>query len=693
MLLNQVFQYEESKERIRIVFESVGFVWLINIDDDSGWPVFKFIDELNELISSHAIQPIDEPFTFFHVDAESAQGKRRDEAYAFLKPLLNNHFELLDKSSRTKLIRKEIEKSGKTRIYYVRLLRRYWQRGMTPNALIPDYHKSGARGKPRREVANKLGRKRTTSAGIGVVITDDIVEIFRLVIEGFFILNNKLSITDAKDKAIGLYKSRFPQADKTSVPTLRQFRYFYEKNYRQHDIIKWRTPSKIYDKDIRPLTSTSAYMNVGPGGRYEIDATIADLYLVSDSDPNKIIGRPVMYFVKDVFSRMVTGLYVGLENPSWVAAMMAMSNAFLDKVEFCRSYGIELDNNSWPTVGLPDSIMADKGELLRRQADVLVNAFDIQLSNARSYRGDDKGGVEQFFRTVQATFKPYVGGIVEPINGKKRLGYRYELDAELTLHEFTKIVINIVINYNNFHVVSGYDFAADMPPDLPAVPIELWNWGIQNRTGRLRPCSKQMVHVNLLPCENGTVSELGIGFKGLKYTCRDAIAAGWFDRFKHTRPTKVDIAFDPRRTDVVYLRPDNDYQSYWICELSDRSRRFKGMSFVEAAGILKSAKEAEAIAKQDMDFTKPDLQLELENLAKHARKRKTEAPKVGSSQKLAGIKKNRDIERELERDRIATNIKPNVEQPKADVVDIKTARGSVSIDYPSLDEFLGDDDD
>ncbi|WP_067515182.1 hypothetical protein [Endozoicomonas ascidiicola] len=78
---------------------------------------------------------------------------------------------------------------------------------------------------------------------------------------------------------------------------MRQFRYFYDNNYRKHDVIKQRTPSKIYDKDIRALTSTAAYMNIGPGGRYEIDATIADLYLVSEKDPEKIIGRPVVYVV------------------------------------------------------------------------------------------------------------------------------------------------------------------------------------------------------------------------------------------------------------------------------------------------------------------------------------------------------------------------------------------------------------
>ncbi len=50
----------------------------------------------------------------------------------------------------------------------------------------------------------------------------------------------------------------------------------------------------------------------GPGSRYEIDATIADVYLLS-ADRQRVIGRPTLYVVVDVFSRMVAGFYIGLE--------------------------------------------------------------------------------------------------------------------------------------------------------------------------------------------------------------------------------------------------------------------------------------------------------------------------------------------------------------------------------------------
>ncbi|MCO4191405.1 transposase, partial [Proteus terrae] len=91
--------------------------------------------------------------------------------------------------------------------------------------------------------------------------------------------------------------------------------------------LKSRVKAGVYKKDVRPLSSTATSQALGPGSRYEIDATIADIYLVDHHDRQKIIGRPTLYIVIDVFSRMITGFYIGFENPSYVVAMQAFVNA------------------------------------------------------------------------------------------------------------------------------------------------------------------------------------------------------------------------------------------------------------------------------------------------------------------------------------------------------------------------------
>lgn len=259
------------------------------------------------------------------------------------------------------------------------------------------------------------------------------------------------------------------------------------------------------------------------------------------------------------------------------------------------------------------------------------------------------------------------------------------------------MLINLVIIYNTQHVVEGYDFAPDMPADLPAVPRELWNWGIQNRTGRLRSCDEDLARINLLPYESGTVSQVGITFKGLVYTCQEALAQGWFDRIRQNRPSRVEIAFDPRRTDTVYLRPGSAFENYWVCELSDRSRRYKGMSFVEAAGIVKEINRTKATAKQEEDYQKPDALSAVEEIVSNAKKRqKASKLSLADSERLRGIRQNRATEKEAERNRSGIKSRKQSKRDRpADVVPFRSnkTQSNESLDYPDMDAFLEDDDD
>lgn len=694
MLLNQIYQYSNSDKKIRVIYDGIEFVYVIDIESSTAWPELITKENFELLFENKDIGLVDEIYVYDGIDVKPKTIQKRDENYALLKPLLLKKELLFDKRTKNKAIAELSKESGKPKLFYNRNLRKYWQRGLSPNALLPEYHLCGGKGKTRRNISNKLGKKRDLSEGEGIIVNDDVATVFQSAINGFYLANDKASLQDAYTKMLSLYKSEFVVEDEYDIPTYSQFYYFYEKNYNKKDVVKARTPSKIHDKDIRALTSTATNLNFGPGARYEIDATIGDIYLVSNKDPSKIIGRPVIYLVKDVFSRMVVGLYVGLENPSWVAAMIAMTNAFLDKVEFCKEYDIDIDASDWPSVGLPASIMADKGELISRQADALVNVFNIQLSNSRSYRGDDKGIVERHFNTLQAKFRPFAEGIVEPVNGKKRLGKDYRLDAELSLRAFTKMIIHIVLHHNREHVIKGYDFSSDMPEELVANPLELWNWGVKNRTGLLRSCDPDFVKINLLPTVNGTVSEEGIGFKGLKYNCTEALKLGWFERYSQIRPKSIEVAYDPRSVDEVYLRPSANPSEYWVCKISDRSRRYKGLSFADAQLLLRGARKAHTKAKQKQTYNSPDLQETLESIANEEKKKKTALPLITNSEKTSSIRKNRNDEKSEERTKTKLNIGSKTEvKSKGDVVDINTKKiKNDNLEYPDLDDFLEDDD-
>ncbi len=187
----------------------------------------------------------------------------------------------------------------------------------------------------------------------GINATEEIRRIFGVATQRYYVKNRKHSLSGAYQEMLKdfFFERRIDHetgevihampgsAAPKGLPTEVQYRYWFEKENSTFDIKRRRIGEKIYDKDMRGYIGTSNAEVWGPGARYQIDATIADVYLVSRLDRSRIIGRPVVYIVIDVFSRMIVGLYVGLEGPSWVGAMMALSNTASDKIAYCKRFG------------------------------------------------------------------------------------------------------------------------------------------------------------------------------------------------------------------------------------------------------------------------------------------------------------------------------------------------------------------
>ncbi|MDF7621626.1 transposase, partial [Escherichia coli] len=152
------------------------------------------------------------------------------------------------------------------------------------NALLPDYVNSGARGKRRKPNQAKLGRPRVVMEGKGSNVTPDIERIFRRVIEERLLKEKHPSIPDAYASGLNLLRAVLPELPTSELPTLGQFRYFYGREYHFTDTLPRRVSAVDFAKDFRPLSSTSTTEALGPGYRYQIDATIADIYLVSEHD-------------------------------------------------------------------------------------------------------------------------------------------------------------------------------------------------------------------------------------------------------------------------------------------------------------------------------------------------------------------------------------------------------------------------
>jgi putative transposase len=256
-------------------------------------------------------------------------------------------------------------------------------------------------------------------------------------------------------------------------------------------------------------------------------------------------------------------------------------HAVCDKVSYCKKFGIDITDDMWPTVGLPEALIGDRGEMLGRHVEVMSKAFNINIENTPPYRADWKGIVERYFRTVQVKMKPFVEGYVtKDAIGKKRHGKDYRQDGIHTLKEFTQMIIRIVIYYNNVHTMSTYDPDEDVPPNLPHNPLALWNWGIEYRTGRLRRPPEDLVRVNLLPHSKATISEHGLRFFGCYFTCKQAVQWGWFEG-NYKGPRTVIVAYDFYSVNKIYIRPSESLSEYIEAELTERSREYRNFTIWE----------------------------------------------------------------------------------------------------------------
>ncbi|HYP43089.1 MAG TPA: hypothetical protein VEQ18_03630, partial [Candidatus Nitrosocosmicus sp.] len=403
-LIEWLSAYEDSTsliERILYIEDQTGLLITIDISAKNALPIQRRYEEVSQAIEDGFAKILSkDPYSAKVSQEEDIQQKhkiRRDEAYEIIKEIIE--LEGIDQYlpwKRGKIVTKIASKTKKSKQHIYDLLRRYWQFGQTQNALLPLYKRSGAPGKRRLGTSvnnKKLGKpsnkSKETGKSIGIRTTPAIERNFFRGVKRFYERKNKRkSLKNAFQKILetyfninyelkdGILVPILPPAEE--LPTFQQFRYWYENYYYDAvQSIKNRFGEKAFNLRKRELLGDATSIAFGPGSVYQIDATIADIYLVSALNRSKIVGRPVIYVIIDVFSRMIVGVTVLLEGPSWYGAMLALDNVVEDKVAYCSQHGISIKPDEWKGNALPEVILADRGEFEGYNVESLINNFRI----------------------------------------------------------------------------------------------------------------------------------------------------------------------------------------------------------------------------------------------------------------------------------------------------------------------------
>ncbi|HEX3557915.1 MAG TPA: hypothetical protein VHU19_01840 [Pyrinomonadaceae bacterium] len=655
---NELLEWQVSKGQTRIErvlwTNEVGTgVWTIDIIDEKAWPIYQQYDDLETSLATGEVRRLEKLNSYLakllpEDEYLKKHSKRAKINYALIAPLVENgNSRIYARCYRGRMVAELSNRLGVRKAQIYLLLRRFWQGGCIPYATLPKYFRCG-QTKDRQGHGKKVGRPNNG----GRNLTAEDKEKFSLGINEFKKTGraNKLpkvwQLTIAKyynlgydERSDGTLVPILPPAD--TAPSLGQFKYEYYKNRDPKVEIIAIEGEKEFERNNRPTLGDETLTAFGPGAVYQIDASIGDIYLRCYLKRKLIIGRPIIYIIVDVFSRMIVGFAVTLEGPSWAGARLALENAFSDKVTFCKRFGIEITEERWPVKGKCEALVADNGEIAGYNANSLVDPLGIRVANAPTHRPDLKGIVESRFPIIKGLVIEWVPGAVRPTC--KRRGIDYRLDATLDLNQFRRLMIKGIIRYNNSQRIESYRMSCPMIADeIEPIPIKIWEWGMQKLTGRLRlEDDMEALRIKLLPRDTATVTSKGIRFRGIHYTCERALQEQWFLRLKGKRSKHMEIVYESI-VDRVYLRLRKGL--YEPCALTSADERFQGWDWYEVLEYFALKKQAAKAAETDQLQAAAEFHAEAERIISEAKEMNKLAAVDDARSKTArvrGIRENR----------------------------------------------------
>lgn len=574
--------------------------------------------------------------------------KRRKENYDCIKALVEDQSFLRNYASHKKsdLVTNHAKSICVSPLKVTRNLVKYWTNGQVLNALLNFTSNLGGPGKQKSY--SSLQRGRPIKRGVyglikkqSVNVTNEdkahiAAEIRRLLKE-----EEKFTYTNAYDNFKRSYyfdeiESAALNGRPCELPTIKQFKYWAKKFITQEDMIKKRLSNSNWEKDHVGYNSSVSDKITAPGMRYELDATIADVYIVSEFDRNLVLGRPTLYAVVDTASRMIVGIHISMEYASWQAARQAIFNACMSKIKYCSRYGISITHEEWPCVGTPARILCDRGEMIGRNPEMLVSKLGLGLEFTPPYRGDCKGIVERRFGIANEVIHFLPGTTLGEL--RKRGEKDKRLKAAITIDAFTKIMIKLVLEHNNSRAFEDILTQDLVKANVHPTPLNYWNLYTQRSQHSLQVVSENNFIAHLMKSGSATVLENGIIFEGRRYSCQKAELENWSTKALNVKSWSLDVRHDESWSTDIYIREDHSNQ-YLKCTLLSADKLYRNLHSAEIIYLNEWKKSKEELPY--LSFEKAKRQNFTEEIIKSEIEETTKIKRNETKSSLKDIKINR----------------------------------------------------
>jgi putative transposase len=255
---------------------------------------------------------------------------------------------------------------------------------------------------------------------------------------------------DRELKANGLYVS------------YRSFRVYKNKNYSKFEEDVGRlglTKAKLKNDVFMRIRSPAYALD-----EIEIDHCLIDLIVV-DERSRRPIGRPWLTVALDRATRMVLGVHLSFEVPSYASLQRCLAHAFWPK----DLTGLDLKYD-WPCEGIPKRVFTDNGrEFLSRSLKRTEEALGFSVIQLPVRSPWLKGKVERFFGTMNAQVLNHEDGKTFS-NTLKRKDYDSVGKARISLNELRQKLITWIVD--DYHVTPHEGLKG--LPGKHTTPLEAW---------------------------------------------------------------------------------------------------------------------------------------------------------------------------------------------------------------------------
>ena len=565
-------QDKTTGENFRIIHVTENQSVVINLDQSNRLDLRAFDNQVIRKNASNNIWEItkdDNPTVIVDENMLSDNKKLTYQRKKTIIEIINDTYApsylgLLGKQHK-KIIEQIIKTTGIRRANLWRLIIRYLQSGCKESSLLRQYVTPVAKD---TTTSAKRGRTSEIPGRNGKILTDD----DRANMEKYtkkYLANRLITQLQCYDDMVidcytmskfdgnTLQYIEFP-ADQR--PSFRQFCYYIRQHTGKEERNSAKFGKRNYRNKKRVLKGTAMAGVFGPCDIVEMDACELDIAVVSATDRKKTVGSPVVYFMVDVYSRLIIAASISFDNNSVIALTNCLASLIEDKQKILQEMELSVVPTRsslsladvMPSHIKPRTVRLDHGsDFISKEKQRIAQELNIEIQYVPPGTGSLKGIVERRFRAFQSHFTELTAhaGTKDYSEGASK----HNTEAKLTINDVKKLMYSFILSYNSTQH-EGYDLTPDMVANkVGRIPAEIWRYGVEHISNPPYITNDTQFLYSLMTPAKARITRAGIVYKKLRYIPQYSDIATYDDIVAAKYGSKpMEIRIDLRNVGSIY---------------------------------------------------------------------------------------------------------------------------------------------